>query len=301
MDNDEKNKPGKSLQILAILTLIACAFPIWAIGGSLAHIYHFSAFLSPGFAILFIWIAYNQYNAVFKNDIQSAKTISTTLAVVSILSLVILIVSLGELISDKNRSIESKIDFVLKFGGGITCIVLFFSFCSIMNLKWSKTIKQTNTNELTNPKNKKLKSVIIFIGASLLVFAGGYAYSSIKPQYKYGENVESVSWLPESASNISYYIHYWHTAYEFDISKEDFMKWVKSKYDAPIKIKTPVKINRYNRFDLSNKIPYITIDYSKMYKINTGYMYEDLFPNGGCVRIIFDSENSRAYYESWPR
>jgi len=45
----------------------------------------------------------------------------------------------------------------------------------------------------------------------------------------YGENVPSVNWLPDYASNISYYRSNQVQVYEFDISPDNFKRWAESR------------------------------------------------------------------------
>lgn len=73
-------------------------------------------------------------------------------------------------------------------------------------------------------QKRVLRRVLIAAG---LLFAAFILYSAFRgfTDVEIGENVARVSWLPDSASNVSFYRAYSYTAYEFDIAEADFLKW----------------------------------------------------------------------------
>lgn len=60
-----------------------------------------------------------------------------------------------------------------------------------------------------------------------------------------GENVSHVSWLPASASNVSYYRSYNFMAFEFGISEAEFLKWANGCDVTPVR--EPFSIPLYTR------------------------------------------------------
>ena len=125
----------------------------------------------------------------------------------------------------------------------------------------------------------------------------------------HGEGVASVPWLPESASNISFYRSYMYTAYEFDISEQDFSKWT---WLDVAEISTPVTITRYKTF--TTKIPELSANptasellaHQTAYDeqsatISDGLYYESRRNNGGGVMVCYDRKIGRAFLQTNPR
>jgi len=120
-----------------------------------------------------------------------------------------------------------------------------------------------------------------------------------------GMNEKKVSWLPDAATNVSYYKSYSFTAYEFDISEEDFKKWA-WKWDVK-KIDKPVKVGRYTRRTLlmpddPDEVEYDEYQNEVWAKIKVGYYYTT--PprgNGGGTSVAYNLFTGRAYFYSTPR
>lgn len=92
-----------------------------------------------------------------------------------------------------------------------------------------------------DPNYKALKYALIY-GVVLVVAGFGVVIWHHMP--KDAENVENVTWLPEVATNISYYRYPFHCEiYEYDISEADFRTiYAQEKLEE---IKEPVTIKRY--------------------------------------------------------
>jgi hypothetical protein len=124
------------------------------------------------------------------------------------------------------------------------------------------------------------------------------------------ENVAHVSWLPETATNVSYYRSYIFTAYEFDMSDEAFLNWAKCCEIKPI-VK-PFWIPRYtggapreppeeNASDEQFQ-RFWEKDRLRSATINNGYFYQQEFgQSGGFVRVAWDGTMNRAYFQTNPR
>ena len=123
------------------------------------------------------------------------------------------------------------------------------------------------------------------------------------------ENVPSVDWLPQSASNISFYKSYQFTAYEFDITEPEFRKW--SRWDVS-EISEPATITRYVR--VTGAIPNINAHHSQAeldafeaaiaeqaVTIENGLFYGHTQSNGGGVWVGFHRGLGRAFFQSSPR
>lgn len=133
-----------------------------------------------------------------------------------------------------------------------------------------------------------------------------------------GENVPGVSWLPETAPNVSFYRSYSWTAYEFDIPESDFLEWAKRWQVQKIEGE-PVGILRCHFGGGRLRAPddvggdeteeKITqwADAHEQYlaarekKIERGYFYEREESDGGGIRVGYDLDIGRAYYQSSAR
>ena len=144
------------------------------------------------------------------------------------------------------------------------------------------------------------------IGCGLALLRGcHYALT----HFESGEGVPSVSWLPESAPNVSYYKSYLNTAFEFDISEAEFLRW--SSWEVQ-PIKEPVGMLRYCYFTTSppdygpnptqaQEAELLAIYNSQRPKIDDGWYYGYRQSNGGGVWVAYDRSKGRAYFRSAPR
>jgi hypothetical protein len=120
-----------------------------------------------------------------------------------------------------------------------------------------------------------------------------------------GENIDSVSWLPKSASHISYLRSYGFTAYEFDISESDFRAWSSWELQP---ISKPVTVMRYS---FTNQADFDTRNTSMAQwdrweekcraTVSDGLWYERRRGNGGGVTVAYDRTKGRAYIQTSPR
>ena len=92
-----------------------------------------------------------------------------------------------------------------------------------------------------------LKRLLLFVAVVAFVvwFLHG-AYVGLT-HVETGENVPSVKWLPDVASNVSFYKSYSFTSYEFDIPELEFVKWSRWELSP---IDEPVSIARYCFFSV---------------------------------------------------
>ncbi|PCJ54670.1 MAG: hypothetical protein COA79_21720 [Planctomycetota bacterium] len=154
-----------------------------------------------------------------------------------------------------------------------------------------------------------MKTVLSILLLCLVLLFSFCAYQITNSEK--GENVESVSWLPSTASEISYYKRFSTKAYEFTISETGFLKWAKEKN---YKIEPINKVKSNHRYKLLLEKPYPDeYNYEKLEELRKGkaevYMYyrmvyatkgyyvQDLDPgtSGGYV-LLYSTTNNRAYY-----
>jgi len=128
-------------------------------------------------------------------------------------------------------------------------------------------------------------------------------------QVEIAESVASVDWLPDAATNVSYYRSYVNTAYEFDIDEHGFRDW--SRWNVA-EITEPVQLSRYLSFATpppqepvntteAEQIAFANAYYSRGVTIRDGLYYGNTQSNGGGVWVAYDRRAGRAYYQSAPR
>ena len=89
--------------------------------------------------------------------------------------------------------------------------------------------------------NLKLFGLIAIVFAAVFI-----AVSTILPiltEIETAENLQSVAWLPPSATNVSYARNYNRRYFEFDISEAEFTKWA-NEYSLS-EISNPINVTRY--------------------------------------------------------
>jgi hypothetical protein len=153
---------------------------------------------------------------------------------------------------------------------------------------------------MNKSKKRFPKRAIIGVIALVSVTLGLYLLSNnYLTSYEYAENVETVDWLPDTATNISYFKSYLFTAYEFDISEEEFLKLAEKKGWKVKKINQTKRVLRYTygvnqKNNTSKKTNTEAI-------IDSGYYYNKRFSNGGGITVVYDNEKQTAYFQSDPR
>lgn len=135
-----------------------------------------------------------------------------------------------------------------------------------------------------------------------------------------GENVPRVPWLPDSASNVSFYRSYPFTAYEFDIPEQDFLEWAEDHGWDVRRIKDEEKAIYRHHFG-GGRLKYpdeppadateaqeqrwlrAVEEYAEAFqkKIDNGYYYRYEQSNGGGITVGYDLDTGRAYFQSSPR
>lgn len=162
----------------------------------------------------------------------------------------------------------------------------------------------------------------VIAGASLLLAAFLYSVYRGFTDVEQGENVSAVSWLPKTASNVSFYRSYPRTAYEFDMDEPNFLAWAEARNWRVVRIGTgSVSIPRYGfcqepqpsaewfqrgkpmtvgeEAELQARIAaYHAMAYQV---IANGYHYEIRQRNGGGIQTGYDASRRRAYVYTTPR
>ncbi len=133
-------------------------------------------------------------------------------------------------------------------------------------------------------------------------------YSNSNPEF--GEHVARVKWLPEDASNISFYKSYSYTAFEFRTSEEDFKKNANPTWNFQ-EIVEPEVISRYNSiietrkyhqtFENYDHEAYTASQSRSTAKVTHGIVAKQRRSNGGGYHAVYDRDNGIAYIQTNPR
>ena len=133
-------------------------------------------------------------------------------------------------------------------------------------------------------------------------------YSNTHPEF--GEHVNRVDWLPEEATDISFYKSYSYTAYEFKISEDGFSRSANALWNF-VEITEPEDITRYNYFVESEQYykqhPEFDYDaYNKLQNATTatvthGIVAKQRWSNGGGYHAVYDRDRGIAYIQTNPR
>lgn len=128
---------------------------------------------------------------------------------------------------------------------------------------------------------------------------------------KYGEGVDSVKWLPSTASHISFYRSKQVQVYEFEISVENFKLWAEDNGLIVKRIIQPVALSRYKAYlpvDQSQKGKpvssdgFVTVEEFDTWQnaisihVEEGLIAQAL--DGSTGRFIYDSNTGKAYFEN---
>jgi hypothetical protein len=109
-------------------------------------------------------------------------------------------------------------------------------------------------------------------------------------------------WLPDAASNVSYYRSYLFTAAEFDISEKEFLQWAEKRGWPLSPVRDTVRIRRYMERTITRKshpTPKEIAEYDALTEkaISHGYFFELRHKNGGGVRLAYDLDTGRGYFQ----
>lgn len=101
--------------------------------------------------------------------------------------------------------------------------------------------------ESFKPKTRRdVRALYAFVFSILLLPVAIYFYASSGPDY--GENVPEVSWLPNYATNVSYYRSKQVRVYEFHISAQDFRTWARQNGMSVQRVTSPEVLSRYKAY-----------------------------------------------------
>ena len=147
---------------------------------------------------------------------------------------------------------------------------------------------------------KWILGTLIVLGGSValipILVVAGWIFSAHRADNhpETGVSEAHVDWLPPSASNVSYFKAYSYTAYEFNISEDDFVSWAGDK--RLTEISDPVSILRFN-------FPDASFPKAENTAVIANGLWWETPPrgNGGGTQIAFDRDKKTAYFQDSPR
>lgn len=161
--------------------------------------------------------------------------------------------------------------------------------------------------ESFKPKTRRdVRALYTFVVLILLLPIAIYFYASSGPDF--GENVTRVSWLPDYASDVSYYRSKQVKVFEFRIKAEDFKTWAAQNGMQVQRVTTPEILSRYKAYiptpEAQSSEPatpngVVSIEQFEDWQnqisvtVNTG-----MIATGSDKAVaVYDPKTQRAYYE----
>ena len=148
-----------------------------------------------------------------------------------------------------------------------------------------------------------------------MLWIGSASWSNSNPSM--GENVAKVDWLPDAASNVSFYKSYSSTAYEFEIPEEDFValgqekKWKLLEIEGnALRVFTYRSIGKMREKYTDPAPEFATEEHIAEYRrqqeiieptVTNGLVYQVSGQNGGGITVVYDRTKKRAYVSASPR
>jgi hypothetical protein len=161
--------------------------------------------------------------------------------------------------------------------------------------------------ESFKPKTRRdVRALYTFLVLILLLPLAIYVYASSGPDY--GENAPNVGWLPDYATNVSFYRSKQVSVYEFDIKPDDFKTWATQKGMDVRRVTDPEILSRYKAYiptpqsqsrDAARPNRNISIEQIEAWQTEISITVESGMVAFGEGRTVaaYDIETERAYYE----
>lgn len=161
--------------------------------------------------------------------------------------------------------------------------------------------------ESFKPKTRRdIRALYAFVVLILLLPVAIYFYASSGPDF--GENVSSVSWLPNYATDVSFYRSKQVRVYEFRISPEDFKTWAGQNGMEVQRVTTPEILSRYKAYiptpEAESSEPAVPDGAVTMEQFEDWQNQISITVNAGMIATgsdqsvaVYDIRTKKAYYE----
>jgi len=161
--------------------------------------------------------------------------------------------------------------------------------------------------ESFKPKTRRdIRTLYAFFIAIFILPIAIYFYASSGPEY--GENVSSVGWLPDYASDISFYRSKQVQVYEFRIKADDFRTWASSNGMNIRRLSAPEILSRYKAYIPSeagkSSEPAISEEAIPIEQFHEWQNKISITVKAGIIAegpenaiAIYDTKTQKAYYE----
>lgn len=161
--------------------------------------------------------------------------------------------------------------------------------------------------ESFKPKTRRdVRAVYAFAVLMLLLPIAIYFYAKSGPDF--GENVPSVSWLPDTASNVSYYRSKQVKVFEFSIAPDNFKNWAEQNGMTIQRVTTTEILSRYKAYvptpsgESSEPVTpdgSVTVEQFEDWQNQISISVESgMIANGEDNSVaIYDVKTKKAYYE----
>lgn len=171
---------------------------------------------------------------------------------------------------------SNKFTLILKIFFVLLLAISFLGWPILIWLGFAR-LKHIPKDDVNYRPLKYLLAISVFIYIVALIYVG-YVWVS---RVEFGENQDSARFMPlPEAKNISYYLKFDFSAYEFTMDEENIIKYRSSLKE----VVEPVTVKRY-KYRLEN-IP----EEERTVTVENG-----LFVTDGESTIVFDREKSRVY------
>ena len=163
--------------------------------------------------------------------------------------------------------------------------------------------------ESFKPQNRRdIRALYALFGLMLVLPLAILSFLSNAPDY--GENIDQVAWLPDYASDISYYHSKQVQVYEFKISPPNFKRWAESSDMQVHRLNKQEILSRYKAYlPAGNNQQDQPVTPDGTVSIEQFETWQDAIsitvkegliaqnPDGSTATVIYDPKTQKAYFE----
>ncbi len=248
-----------------------------------------------------IVLAWLQYSTLFRRNEEAPLILAILGFLIVAFVIFALIATLYEYVhEDPAGSDDSFVGLVFSISAILT---MFFLLSGVQNVRRYRSLKTlltaTRATSLSKQGTWRMSPIFLTIVA-VTVCAGGTLGYFCGNQTTYAEDLDSVPWLPESASQISYYKSYGRTVCEFNMPLKEFLKWAEEENWEVEKITEPLSMQRYTYYltDSDTQIPERQVELEpQSVTVDSGHhCVKEIVQGHTYLEVIYNEANSKVYY-----